>query len=441
MKQPLPLFFSFMLLIFITFFAAAQTDNIGSSKMEMVINGNTLKIPYYASQSLDQVDSTITNGVIVIHGVNRNAKTYFSNMEEAANKRPTETTSTFIIAPQFLTEEDIDFYTLDNEHLYWSSGGWQSGSNSRNNSGNPRPERIPSYAVLDTLMMRLVQNFPSLKTIVFTGHSAGGQLTNRYSATSPMADDLCQQYEISTKFIVANPGSYVYMDGKRRVNGTNNSFAIPTTSCSAFNEWRYGLEDLFTYPARAGVDSIRSMLKRREVVYLLGENDNNPNDSNLDTDCEAILQGIHRLERGSIYYNYLIDFYGDEIKELQSLDTVPNAGHSNFDMYNSDIGLFHLFESPPNSCSEIVVVSANEQNIQPIKIFPNPATEFLQIDGELKGTDLIIYDLLGRKRREVQNIFGSNYKMDVNALKEGTYVLEIRTKGKKWGQLFVKNKH
>ncbi len=338
----------------------SAVDSVGVKKVEMNINGNILKIPYYSNYQLSNSNNNVAKAIIVIHGNNRDAGNYFTNMTIAASMRPTETDSTMIIAPQFLTEDDINSFSLDSEHLYWSSGGWKSGSNSKDNLTNPRPERIPSYAVLDTIMLRLAQNFPNLKSIVFTGHSAGGQLTNRYLATTPVVDTLCNFYEVSTKFLVANPSSYLYMDNQRRVSETINQFEVPNTSCTTYNEWKYGLENMYTYPSNVGVDSIRVRMERNQVVYLLGENDNDPNSSSLDLSCEAMLQGDHRLERGTIFFNHLINFYGNSILNKHYLDTVPNVGHSNLSMYTSEKGLFHLFESNPNSCGNTGCTTVGE---------------------------------------------------------------------------------
>ncbi|MEE9373274.1 MAG: hypothetical protein V3V00_09500 [Saprospiraceae bacterium] len=72
-------------------------------------------------------------------------------MNTALSLRQNEIPVTAIIAPQSLTEEDIDFHELRSDFAYWSSNGWKSGSNSRNESSNPRDFRIPSFEILDTL--------------------------------------------------------------------------------------------------------------------------------------------------------------------------------------------------------------------------------------------------------------------------------------------------
>ena len=415
----------------------AQVDSIGIKKMVMNINGSVLKTPYFSNYSLDTADYAIAHAVIVIHGTNRNADDYYANMSTAASMRPFETDSLIIIAPQFLTEVDIDTFSLDNEHLYWSSGGWKSGSNSKNNVTNPRPEIISSFAVLDTIMLRLAQNFPNLTSIVFTGHSAGGQVTNRYSATTPIIETLCDQFEVSTKFIVANPSSYLYLDKKRRDSATVNQFSIPLTTCNDYNDWKYGLDNLYTYPSNVGTNFIRDIFKKRQVVYLLGGNDNNPASSSLDVSCEAMLQGDHRLERGTIYYNYLIDYYGNSILNYHTIDIITGVGHSNSDMYTSTTGLYHLFESYPYLCNNTVLSLLEETDIA-FSFYPNPTRGFIVISSQLTDASVIIYDTFGKMVKKIEHINGSFQQINIGELNDGTYILEFRETDHKFTRRIIK---
>lgn len=416
----------------------AQGNSIGIKKVIMNINGQTLKIPYFSNYSLGTTDNGIANAVIVIHGTNRNADDYYANMSTAASMRTAQTDSLIIVAPQFLTEADITQFSLDNEHLYWSNGGWKSGSNSKDNNTNPRPEKISSYAVLDTIMFRLAKNFPNLKSIVFTGHSAGGQVTNRYSATTPVIETLCDQFNVSTKFIVANPSSYLYLDEKRRNSATVNQFSVPATgSCNDYNDWKYGLDNLYTYPSNVGTNLIRSNFEKRQVVYLLGDNDNDPNSSLLDVSCEAMLQGDHRLERGTIYHNYLIDYYGNTILNNHSIDIVPGVGHSNLGMYTSTRGLYHLFESYPNSCNN-TVLSLSEETDKPMAFYPNPTSGFIVINSQLTDASLIFYNTFGKIVKKVEHINGSFQKINISELNDGTYILEFRETDRNFKKRIIK---
>ncbi len=425
-KHQIKKYFLFGIIILSAFGSFAQVDIIGKQKAILNINGSRLKIPYYSSHDLDKSNTKIERAVVVVHGTDRNAATYYTDMMTAASMSGTNLNSTIIIAPQFLLEEDVNVHSLDNEHLYWSNDGWKSGSFSRNETTNPRPQRISTYAVLDTIMLRLANNLPNLKSIIFAGFSAGGQLTNRYSATTAIVDILCAKYQISTRFIVGSPSSYLYIDNKRVIEGTKNQFAIPTTSCIEYNDWKYGLGNLYNYPAIFGAETIRNRFEKREVVYLLGEKDNNPKSASLDTTCEAKLQGRERFDRGIIYFNYLKSYYGSKIVNFHSLYTVPNIDHDHYGIFTSKIGLFHLFQSPPTSCENFVTTNTIPKKTE-FLVYPNPTTNYLTVTSTQNNASITIYDLNGTKLFDVNDINPPQYQLNLTSLNAGIFILEYRT--------------
>lgn len=425
--------------LFLAELSFAQVDNVPSSKFSMNINGYTLKIPYYANADLSISSSDFEQAVVVIHGTNRNADEYFQTLKTAATRSSADLEHILIVAPQFLTEADLNFHSLDAQHLYWTDGGWKSGSNSRDENASPRPERIPSYAVLDSLLLHVARQFPGLESIVLTGHSAGAQVVQRMAATSPLANDLCSDFDINLRFVVANPSSYVYLDNQRRVSGSKTQFAVPLSSCNDFNDWKYGLDNLYTYPRLSSVETIRKRFKHSIVTYLLGTSDNDPNSSSIDNTCEARLQGAHRYERGEIYFNYLQHYYGPSITANQELVTVPGVGHNHFAMYTSDPGLFTLFEKPAINCQTIVSSVAIPKGSE-VTIHPNPANGQLSVtispfsNQQLK---LFIFDLQGRLllNRGIHSID----QIDITPLNSGLYFLLIQSDKTTFRKRFVVN--
>ena len=405
-----------------------QIDIIAEDKFTFEVEGARVSSRYYTTHSLSIDHSDITKLIVVIHGTNRNADDYFDNMKSALRQRPEQISSTAIIAPQYLTEDDIDFHRLSDDHLYWSSDGWKSGSNSRNESSNPREIRVPSFEVQDTLIMRALQSFPNLSHLIFTGHSAGGQFTNRYTACSPIFNILCDDYNISSKSIIANPGTYVYMSPERRVGDSETEFAIPNVSCSDYNEWSFGLEDLFVYPSRAGADQIKEWYSSREIVYLLGQNDNDPDASTLPRSCRAMTMGDHRYERGRVYYNHIIQTFGEEIKSLHTKVEVPNVGHSNFDMYHSEEGLKVLFdEAPLQACNPTTAI--DEVITVPFKVFPNPTKSIFsfELNSNLNDAQINILNMKGQLLLSDEIHKG---EIEISSFETGVYWIRLKTEGK-----------
>jgi hypothetical protein len=114
--------------------------------------------------------------------------------------------------------------------------------------------------------------FPNLIDVVLAGHPAGGQFVQRYAAANPE--------RFPTRYIVANPSSYLYMDKQRWTGGSLDQFTVPTileqSRCPTYNRYRYGLEGLNIYMQVVGESKIRSQYAERRVIYMLGEDDNDP---------------------------------------------------------------------------------------------------------------------------------------------------------------------
>jgi hypothetical protein len=163
--------------------------------------------------------------------------------------------------------------------------------------------------------------------VVIAGHSAGGQFVNRYLAGGAG----CPNRAVEVRYLVMNPSSYVYADGRRRVEA-GGAFVIPRTSCRSYDDYKYGLRELNGYMKRVGVPEIRRRLFTRHAWYLAGEADTRA-DRNLEQGCEARLQGPHRLGR---YVNYR-DYAGlfDDWTGAR-FSTVPGIGHSGSRMLASD---------------------------------------------------------------------------------------------------------
>jgi pimeloyl-ACP methyl ester carboxylesterase len=201
--------------------------------------------------------------------------------------------------------------------------------------------------------------FPDLQTIVLVGHSAGGQLVQRYAAASEAGDALLR-LGIAMRYVVINPSSYLYLDASRPGLGSDGGFAPPAPAllkaCPEYNEYKYGLERPNPYLARRSMEEAKARYGRREVVYLLGEADDDPNDENLDRSCAAMLQGRTRFERGSAFLQHLANVYGDEIRTRHVLDIVPDLGHQGTRILRSPSGLRWLFDVIPSTTGRRLAV-------------------------------------------------------------------------------------
>jgi pimeloyl-ACP methyl ester carboxylesterase len=285
-------------------------------------------LPVFTTHSLADGSTQVTRGLIVIHGTNRNADDYFqSGFLAAATAR--EQDRTVVVSPRFQTSSDGPA----EDEPFWTSSGWKRGDLSRPEGPAPR---VSSYAALDRIVGRLADRaaFPALTVIVVTGHSAGGQLVHRYAATS-RAEELFPG--IVFRYVVANPSTYLYL-GPERAQGS--AFATPEPQgCPEYDDWHYGLRQRNSYAGTYPADTLRAQLSRRDVRILIGSADTLS--ALLDTSCGANLQGPNRFVRGQTLVRFMdADFPGHHHMEME----VPGVGHSNSQMWLSEVGLAALFE-------------------------------------------------------------------------------------------------
>jgi hypothetical protein len=64
-----------------------------------------------------------------------------------------------------------------------------------------------------------------------------------------------------------------------------------------------------------------------------------------------------------------------------------------------------------------------------IKIYPNPAQDFVHIEADryLQGASIRLYDLQGRIVHEQANTNGQSFRIDIARQKPGVYIIEIKT--------------
>jgi hypothetical protein len=291
-------------------------------------------IPVCSTKPLQLGDPTITRAIVVVHGSGRDAPASLQKVRDSANAEGV--TDALIIAPQFLTEGDVAGWSLASNVLFWGESGWKQGDGSVSTAAHPRAGSVSSFAAVDAILLRLTSRlaYPNLRTVIVTGHSAGGQFTNRFAAGSPAEAWLRASGITTVRYAIANPSSYLYMTLLRP--------RVPIL-CLNYNNYRYGLADLNPYMATVGAGTIKARYGERQVTYLLGADDDDADGEGLDESCAANAQGASRLARGTSYFGFLDDFYGSGVYTRHTKRVVPGVGHSSRDIYNSAAGREALF--------------------------------------------------------------------------------------------------
>jgi len=280
----------------------------------------------------------VTRAVVVVHGFSRTAAAYFATVTGLASDP-----RSLVVAPQFLTGADVAAHGLPDELLRWTRDGWSGGGAAE------APAAVTSFAAIDAILARLADRavLPDLTAIVLAGFSAGGQLVQRYAVVAPDPPAPSAR-AITLRYVVGSPSSYVYFGALRPLpEGGLGAFA-GAAACPQFDRWKYGLAgglpDYAAATLQAGPAALEARYAAREVIYLLGELDIDPNHRELDKSCAAEAQGPNRYARGLAYFAALQARAGPALRHR--LWRAPGAGHQAQRVFGSPCGRAALFDAP-----------------------------------------------------------------------------------------------
>jgi hypothetical protein len=259
----------------------------------------------------------VRRAVLVVHGLGRNAVGYFAALQRAA---ATAGSPALLVGPHFLATTDPGPADL----LRWRSGDWMGGLPAVS------PSRLSAFDVLDALLARLADRtrFPYLTDIVLIGHSAGAQLVQRYAAVGRPAPA-----GVHLRLVVANPSSYLWFGPER---------PVPPT-CPGYNDWKFGLAGGLPPYVKDTPATIEARYLSRDIVYLLGGNDTDPEQRDLDRSCGGMAQGPYRLARGEAFLASLKSRHPDMAPP--SLHVIPGVAHQGAAMINSPCAVAALFDT------------------------------------------------------------------------------------------------
>lgn len=296
-------------------------------------------IPLRVSRDWSFAQTDVTRAVIIIHGWPRrdiDADRYLQQRVGALAAH------TLFITPQFLTAVDVEAHHLAPATLRWQARGWLQGYDAE------APAPISAFAVIDAIFAQLADRdrFPQLSEVVLAGHSAGGQFVQRYAVVGRGSQALSAA-GIHVRYVAANPAAYLYFDDRRPQ--ADGSFASVGASCPGLGDWNNGLAArLPTYLQQpVAPEALEQAYLQRDVIYLLGTADNDPNADALGQSCSYKSQGATRYARGHAYFRYISAAAQERrLPPRHQLMEVPDVAHRTFAMYGSACGLAALFDQP-----------------------------------------------------------------------------------------------
>lgn len=301
-------------------------------------------LPLSSNIALEDDHSETSRVIIVVHDIQRNSA---ENVATLMTLYGSGGERTLIIAPQFSLDIDIARFAKflpDNGRSVtrWSlDDPWQWGGESKLPT---QPRGISSFTAMDILLLLLTDRnrFPALQQVVLSGHGLGADYVQRYAMLG-QAPDILKEERIATRFVIANPSSFMYPTNIRPLDQSLR-FGAPTaflSQCPKLNSYPYGINDLPTYAKRTGGNAARMRYPERRVVYLAG--DNIMSDNYMDRNCEAMVQGNDRLMRSRAFSRYMMQSFGDISLDTHVFALVPKAGYDPVSLYGSPCGMAALF--------------------------------------------------------------------------------------------------
>jgi len=290
------------------------------------------ELPLFVSRDWSTPLPGLRRAVLVLHGVLRDADVYYRSALKAKAAAGAAGAESLMIAPQFLAAIDLAAHHLSERTLHWSLVGWEGGEPAEG------ARHASSFDALDAILRRLSDRklFPDLADIVVAGHSGGGQVVQRYAVLG-RGEAVARAAGIRVRYVVANPSSYAWFSPDRPDEAV-------ARSCEGYDRWKYGMHDLPPYADGQNVEALEQAYAGRQVVYLLGTKDTNPNHPALDKSCMAEAEGPYRYARGHAYFSALQHRFGPALR--QTLHDVPGVGHDGDGMFTSACGLTALFDVP-----------------------------------------------------------------------------------------------
>ncbi len=353
------------------FFDINLTDPGANNKQDEQQSPQPARLHFYASLPFDTNtpnDSEINTVLIVMHGHPRDANLSF-NAALAATVQARKLDTTLIIAPLFQVSDPTKCHTANTppsatNDLLWTCASWMKGGVAKNAAGT---RSITSFAAIDQLVQRITQRYPNIRTVTITGFSAGAQMVQHYIAFANLNGP-----GYSVRFVVADPGSWLYFDPDRpqpfianqavpwsacELEGKTDfgkcdvrigAIATSTTAlnCPAYRHWKYGTDQIPPQLLRQrNAEEARKAYQKADVTIIEAALDNSQDRRAfykiLDKSCSAELQGPYRLQRGLAYALY--DQEKFHVPHHRMVDIVPDCGHNVSCVFSSEIARKVLF--------------------------------------------------------------------------------------------------
>jgi hypothetical protein len=375
----------------------SECDSVKDHFSTSITELTGLSMPYWRRSngpSLSTPDASVTTGLIVLHGVQREGEGYLCAMHAGVRKRlVTDDTvrQVLFVSPNVYLPEDSP---APNE-LYWDTYAWDRGDDSTADA----EKSLSLFRVLDEMVQAMMDkdSYPKLTRVVLIGHSAGGKSLQRLALSST----LVPRPGVTISYFVANPGSVAYLapvrpnlidrssacDATKILSHTwSFSVPVPIGGCdvdSVYNDWPGGLEPRANTPpyiAARPAGEMRRAFLARNVTYLSSSEDVCPCIESPDgTNCTSLPSGLVRDQcslEGSCHME-IIHAFAQHVRQVHNqmaaagtcefckdrppshrLVPVSGVNHDGCKLLQADETLAAMFPDAPGNRQHLVPLSA-----------------------------------------------------------------------------------
>jgi len=215
----------------------------------------------------------------------------------------------------------------------------------------------------------------------------------------------------------------------------NNPIGNPTEAVvllwnQSLQDWRNDSLIITTYNSNSDIlEIVKSIWQSNQWMnskrYTYSYNSNFLKTEELTQDWESnYWMNFERITKEYNEYNnltlYKLDYWYNgwysEIEDIYEYDEYQNLIHY-VGYYTYDFTEMYFYYSEYD-----IELSINENELQnKIIIYPNPATEIINIKGNKEDVNVVIYDLSGK---ELMNVITKS-KVDISLLQKGIYIIKI----------------
>jgi hypothetical protein len=199
-------------------------------------------VPIYTTHQFSTVNEDVVRVVIPLQGSRRMAWPSWMSARAALQLEPKALQgSTAIVNLHF----QVGLDSPDPGCVRWlNNEDWRACEYSAplEENGN----RVSAIDCIEQVVSRMARDkvhFPNLREVVFTGHSAGGQLAARLALLStidPVGTDGKGAAKFGTdklafKYVCGNPSSYMYLTPERAISDDNLTFEVPVDAPKGYS--------------------------------------------------------------------------------------------------------------------------------------------------------------------------------------------------------------